>query len=109
MDLQDFILRLPVKIINNIRPDAKWHCKGGVEYDNLIWEDDSISKPSREEYENEFNRLVDEFKSLEYQRQRVTEYPPIGDQLDALFHAGVFPPEMAEKIQEVKDKYPKQS
>lgn len=38
---------------------------------------------------------------------RVLEYPSIGDQLDALFHAGVFPADMAEKIQAVKDKYPK--
>ena len=35
------------------------------------------------------------------------EYPSIGDQLDALFHAGVFPAGMAATIQAVKDKYPK--
>ena len=45
--------------------------------------------------------------SLTYQQKRVTEYPSIGDQLDALFHAGVFPDEMAAQIQAVKDKYPK--
>ena len=44
-----------------------------------------------------------------YKNQRVREYPPIGDQLDALFHAGVFPQEMAAKIQAVKNKYPKGS
>lgn len=43
----------------------------------------------------------------EYQRKRVAEYPAIGDQLDALFKAGVFPAEMAAAIQAVKDKYPK--
>ena len=43
----------------------------------------------------------------EYKEKRAAEYPPIGDQLDALFHAGVFPPEMAALIQAVKDKYPK--
>lgn len=43
----------------------------------------------------------------EYQRQRASDYPSIGDQLDALFHAGVFPAEMAEKLQAVKNKYPK--
>lgn len=43
-----------------------------------------------------------------YKQQRVTEYPPIGDQLDALFKAGVFPAEMAAVIQAVKDKYPKE-
>ena len=42
-----------------------------------------------------------------YQEQRVREYPSIGDQLDALFHAGVFPDDMAATIQAVKDKYPK--
>ena len=43
----------------------------------------------------------------QYKFDRAREYPSIGDQLDALFHAGVFPPEMAAKIQAVKDKYPK--
>lgn len=42
-----------------------------------------------------------------YKVNRVAEYPSIGDQLDALFHAGVFPDDMAAKIQAVKDKYPK--
>jgi hypothetical protein len=42
-----------------------------------------------------------------YKAHRVQEYPPIGDQLDALFKAGVFPAEMAAAIQAVKDKYPK--
>lgn len=43
----------------------------------------------------------------QYKQQRAAEYPAIGDQLDALFHAGVFPAEMAAQIQAVKDKYPK--
>lgn len=42
-----------------------------------------------------------------YKDLRKNEYPSIGDQLDALFHAGVFPEEMASKIQEIKNKYPK--
>lgn len=45
--------------------------------------------------------------ATQYQRQRAAEYPSIGDQLDALFKAGVFPAEMAAKLQAVKDKYPK--
>lgn len=44
---------------------------------------------------------------LTYAEKRIMEYPSIGDQLDALFHMGVFPVEMAAKIQAVKDKYPK--
>lgn len=42
-----------------------------------------------------------------YKVKRAAAYPPIGDQLDALFHAGVFPAEMAAKLQAVKNKYPK--
>lgn len=42
-----------------------------------------------------------------YADKRREEYPAIGDQLDALFHAGVFPADMAAQIQAVKDKYPK--
>lgn len=42
-----------------------------------------------------------------YIQDRKREYPSIEDQLDALYHAGVFPQEMADKIKAVKDKYPK--
>jgi len=43
-----------------------------------------------------------------YDWKRLKAYPTIGDQLDALFKAGVFPEDMAAKIQAVKDKYPKE-
>ena len=42
-----------------------------------------------------------------YKQKRAAEYPAIGDQLDALFKAGVFTADMAAAIQAVKDKYPK--
>ena len=42
------------------------------------------------------------------QEKRAYEYPSIGDQLDALYHAGVFPTEMANAIKSIKDKYPKE-
>ena len=67
--------------------------------------------PSKEELLSKIDDLYDAdvaiLAATEYQKQRVAEYPSIGDQLDALFHAGVFPPEMAAQIQAVKDKYPK--
>jgi hypothetical protein len=46
-------------------------------------------------------------ETLNYVDLRRSEYPPIGDQLDALYHAGVFPEEMAAIIAAVKSKYPK--
>ena len=42
-----------------------------------------------------------------YKFSRVSEYPTIGDQLDALYHAGVFPDDMAAQIQSDKESYPK--
>lgn len=45
--------------------------------------------------------------TMPYTQKRAAEYPSIGDQLDALFHAGLFPAEMAAKLQAIKDKFPK--
>ena len=59
--------------------------------------EDEVYHPSQEE--------LDEYVNTQYQRDRL--YPPIGDQLDALFHAGVFPDDMAATIQAVKDAHPK--
>ena len=42
-----------------------------------------------------------------YKYNRVAAYPSIGDQLDALYHAGVFPSEMTATIKAVKDANPK--
>jgi hypothetical protein len=68
----------------------------------LVWKSD---QPQPTEAECEVAKA--EYDAAEYQRLRAPEYPAIGDQLDALFHAGVFPAEMAAKLQAVKDKYPK--
>jgi hypothetical protein len=42
-----------------------------------------------------------------YNEIRRRTYPAIGDQLDALYHAGVFPDDMAAKLKAVKDANPK--
>ena len=43
-----------------------------------------------------------------YISKRATEYPSIGDQLDALWKGGVAAEEMLAKVQAVKLKYPKE-
>ena len=43
----------------------------------------------------------------EYQRDRAAEYPPIGDQLDALWKGGEAAAAMLAQVQAVKTKYPK--
>ena len=42
-----------------------------------------------------------------YIAKRQSEYPPIGDQLDALWKGGDAAAEMLAKVQAVKTKYPK--
>ena len=42
-----------------------------------------------------------------YIEKRLAEYPPIGDQLDALWKGGDAAAEMLAKVQAVKAKYPK--
>ena len=48
-----------------------------------------------------------EFARMQYQRDRAAEYPPIGDQLDALWKGGDAATAMLAQVQAVKAKYPK--
>jgi len=92
-----------LKAIQSLRPDAEFVIIGEV----VEWHDTSQTQPTEEEIQAEITRLQAEYDAKAYQRNRIPEYPSIGDQLDALFKAGVFPDDMAAKIQAVKDKYPK--
>jgi hypothetical protein len=48
-----------------------------------------------------------ELAKTQYQRDRAAEYPPIGDQLDALWKGGDAATAMLAQVQAVKAKYPK--
>ena len=48
-----------------------------------------------------------ELAKTQYQRDRAKEYPPIGDQLDALWKGGEASTTMLAQVQAVKAKYPK--
>ena len=89
--------------ITSLRPGAQWVLRG----ETLEWLDTEQTKPTEAEIAAEVTRLKAEYDAKAYARSRAAEYPAIGDQLDALFHAGVFPADMAATIQAVKDKYPK--
>ena len=93
--------------LERLRPKATWEMVD-EDYDKLTWTDNKQSKPTKEEVEAEAEKILQEYATLEYQRKRVVEYPPIGDQLDDLYHAGLFSEEMMERIKEIKDKYPKE-
>ena len=79
----------------------------GVKGDTVIYHADAPREPSDEEITTEIARLQAEWDSQEYARKRAVLYPDIGDQLDALYHAGVFPEDMAAKLKKVKDDNPK--
>ena len=92
-----------IDVLQSIRPGSKWVLRG----DDLEWLDTKQTRPTDSEIAAEVTKLQAEYDAKEYARKRAPEYPPIGDQLDALFKAGAFPADMAAKIQAVKDKYPK--
>lgn len=87
----------------NLVPGARLSYDGT----SITWHDYETPPVTDEQIQLKFEELLREYDNKEYQHLRASKYPPIGDQLDALFHAGVFPAEMAAKLQAVKDQYPK--
>ena len=92
--------------LSSLRPTSSWSHTGS-EYSGINWLDTDNTCPSESEVAAEIARPQAEYDAEFYKLARAAEYPPIGDQLDALFHAGIFPEEMAAQIQAIKDKYPK--
>lgn len=92
--------------IKYLQPSARFGILDD-DYDKIDWHSEDKPKPTREEVEAVLLKFNSDYQNTEYRRKRADEYPAIGDQLDALFHAGVFPAEMAAQIQAIKDKYPK--
>jgi len=86
-----------------LRPNAQFTMRG----EEIEWLDTEQSLPSEEEILAETNRIKAEYEYNDYQRKRKPEYPPIGDQLDALWKGGDAAAEMLAKVQAVKAKYPK--
>ena len=89
-----------IQAILAINPNAEVTLKGDdIDKCNIEWVNGTkeISKAD----------IKAKISSIEHIGKRQAEYPPIGDQLDALYHGGVFPKEMADLIKSVKDKYPK--
>jgi hypothetical protein len=58
--------------------------------------------------ESAYATHIAEWNAQTYARNRVAEYPSIGDQLDALWKGGDAAAEMLSQVQAVKAKYPKE-
>ena len=68
---------------------------------------DGQTPPTDEAINAKLAELQAEYDSQEYGRNREPEYPPIGDQLDDLYHKGAFSTDMTATLKAVKDKHPK--
>jgi len=64
-------------------------------------------QPTEAEIETADAQWQTEYDSNQYQRDRATAYPPIGDQLDMIYHAGLGGDAFQAAISAVKQEYPK--
>jgi len=92
-----------IDALQSLRPGAEWILRD----DELDWLDTKQTQPTNAEVTAEIARLEADYVAKEYQRKRAAEYPPIGDQLDALWKGGEAAAEMLAMVQAVKAKYPK--
>ena len=76
-----------------------------------IWRE-IVSRFGQSDYDDETKRkkhmatLKAEWEAAKYQRDRASDYPPIADQLDDLYHNGI--DGWKTTIKAVKDKHPKE-
>lgn len=93
--------------IQSLAPGAE--VSVGIYDQEIVWHRPETAPVTLEQILEEQKRLQQAYDWNEYQRNRAREYPSIEEQLDALYHAGVFPPAMAARIRAVKAKYPRYS
>ncbi len=79
-----------------LRPGAQWVMRGS----NLEWLDVVQLRPTDKE-------IADTIAAYSYREKRRREYPPLEDQLDAMWKGGTDLEEMRATVMAVKAKYPK--
>ncbi len=67
--------------IHSLRPRAEFTVRDGV----VEWHDKVQSEPTQTEIDAAVADAEAEEVASEYKKKRMNEYPPIGDQLDALW------------------------
>tara|TARA_R110001592_G_scaffold277155_1_gene544241 strand:- start:1512 stop:1805 length:294 start_codon:yes stop_codon:yes gene_type:complete len=92
-----------IDALESLKPKAQWTMTGDV----LEWLDSEQTEPTTSELATEVLRLQAAYDAQAYARSRVSEYPPIGDQLDALWKGGDAQASMLILVNAVKTKYPK--
>ena len=93
--------------IISLRPNTNWSLNG-TKYEDLVWLDETETRPTKKEIEDEIHRLDLNFDIRKYQRDRKNEYPAITEQFDMLFWDKVNGTNIwQDTIQDIKNKYPK--
>ena len=87
------------KAIKALRPNSSF----GVIGDRIKWNDPDNKQPTETEINDKIVELKAQYDALRYQRDR--QYPPIGEQLDEIYHKGI--DEWKKTIKKVKDNHPK--
>ena len=83
-----------IEAILKINPDAKVTIKADGE---IVWHEGTTPIPVAD-IEAKMTELQAEYDANQYQRERATAYPSIGDQLDMLWHS-------IDQDEELKTKY----
>ena len=98
--------------IYSINPNAKFVIRAN-DIDRITWTDGTTPIP-KADIEAKMAEMANEPEQSQYAQQRRNAYPPIGDQLDMLWHSIDQDPQLKSKyfdfyeaIKAVKVKYPK--
>jgi hypothetical protein len=97
-----------LKAIKNLRPNSSFSVEDTFE--SLVWLSDG-EPPDKSEVEEEILKLQNEYKKLQYQRDRKQKYLPVEEQLDMLYHDiinnSLTTGEWVHHISSIKLNYPK--
>jgi len=92
-----------IKAIQKINPTAEVSVSG-EDINSIVWEN-GTTPISKADIEVKMAELQTAYDAKQYQRDRLTEYPSIVDQLDDIYHNGI--DGWKATIKTTKDKYPK--
>lgn len=100
------LFSLIAQSITDLRPGCTWELPQ-PDYLTLVWESPEVEPPTLEEVMAQVEVNRKKYEDTQWLRDRVGEYPSIGDQLDMMYHAGMMPEELSSIIASIKARYPK--
>ncbi len=101
-----------LKVLNSLRPGASWSCNAD-DYEQLIWNEPPVweggqKKPTKEEWDAEWERQTKISELSRYKMQRMMEYPDFREYLDGIVKGDQEQMQSyIDKCIAVKEKYPK--